>query len=225
MVFLSLVAVMIIPIAAYVPASRFIARIITEDKLQSTTALFLTTADFKNGMTMELDNVPYKLLEFLHVKPGKGSAFVRTKVKNLVSGTTQERTFRAGESIASADINKIDMQFLFNEADNVVFMNMETFEEQRIANARISNLQLLKEGLSCIVTCWNEEVIEVNLPQQVSYKVVDTPPNFKGNTAQGAMKPATLDSGAVVQVPMFIEIGETIIVSTEDAKYMGKDSK
>lgn len=224
MLFFSLISVIVIPIAAYIPASRFITRIKTEDKVQHT-ELFLSTADFKNGMTMELDGVPYKLLEFLHVKPGKGSAFVRTKVKNLVSGTTQERTFRAGESISSADISKIDMQFLYNEADNVVFMNMETFEEQRIPNQRISNLQLLKEGLSCIVTCWNEEVIELNLPQQVSYKVVECPPNFKGNTAQGAMKPATLDSGAVVQVPMFIEEGDNIIVSTEDAKYVGKDSK
>ena len=193
------------------------------EELKYDTALHLTTADFKNGMTMELEGVPFKLMEFLHVKPGKGSAFVRTKVKNLVSGTTQERTFRAGESIQTADIMKVEMQFTFKDGDTYVFMNTETFEEQRIDMGRIEFPLLMKDGLSCGVVLWNENVIEVTLPVQVSYTVVDTPPNFKGNTAQGAMKPATLDSGAIVQVPMFIEAGENIIVSTADSKYVGRD--
>ena len=180
------------------------------------------------------------------MKPGKGSAFVRTKVKNLVNGSVQERTFRAGESIVAAEVVKTEMQYTFTDGDLICFMNMETFEEQRISKKSIDNLLLLKEGtfeeklefyyryyclthwllseagLSCQVSIWNDQVIDVSLPQQVEYVVVDTPPNFKGNTAQGAQKPALLDCGATVNVPMFIEIGEKIIVSTEDCKYMSR---
>lgn len=172
----------------------------------SRTALGLNTSDFKNGMTLELDGVPSRLLEFLHVKPGKGSAFVRTKVKNLVNGSVQERTFRAGESVVSAEVTKIDMQYTYSDGDQLCFMNMESLEEQRIDKKKFDNVLMLKEGLSCQVSLWNDNVIDVSLPPSVEYTVVDTPPNFKGNTAQGGQKPATLDSGAVVQVPMFIEV-------------------
>lgn len=159
------------------------------------------------------------------MKPGKGSAFVRTKIKNLVNGSVQERTFRAGESVVAAEIFKTEMQYTFTDGDNLCFMNMETFEEQRIEKKKIENVLLMKEGLSCTVSIWNDNVIDVSLPPSVEYVVVDTPPNFKGNTAQGALKPATLDSGAVVQVPMFIEIGEKIVVSTEDVKYLNRAAK
>ena len=190
----------------------------------SRTALGLSTADFKNGMTLELDGVPSRLLEFLHVKPGKGSAFVRTKVKNLVNGSVQERTFRAGESVQSAEVLKTDMQYTYSDGDQLCFMNMESLEEQRIDKKKVGEnyVSLMKEGLSCSVSIWNEQVIDISLPPSVEYVVVDTPPNFKGNSAQGTTKPATLDCGAVVQVPMFIEIGEKIIVSTEDQKYLNR---
>ena len=165
------------------------------------------------------------MLEFLHVKPGKGSAFVRTKVKNLINGSVQERTFRAGESVTAADISKVEMQYTFTDGDLFCFMNMESFEEQRIEKNKISNPLLMKEGLSCQVVLWNEDVIEVQLPPSVDYVVVETPPNFAGNTAQGGTKPAKLDCGATVNVPMFIEVGELISVSTEDVKYLGRSSK
>ena len=165
------------------------------------------------------------MLEFLHVKPGKGSAFVRTKVKNLINGSVQERTFRAGESVTAADITKVEMQYTFTDGDLFCFMNMESFEEQRIEKSKISNPLLMKEGLSCQVVLWNEDVIEVALPPSVDYVVVETPPNFAGNTAQGGTKPAKLDCGATVNVPMFIEVGELISVSTEDVKYLGRSSK
>jgi len=174
-------------------------------------------------MTIEIDNVPVKILEFLHVKPGKGAAFVRTKLKNLMNGNVNEKTFRAGESITLADVSKCEMQYTFTDGNLLVFMNMETFEEQRMSKSKVENVLLMKEGLSCTVTLWNNEVIDVQLPPSVSYKVVETPPNFKGNTAQGATKPATLDSGAVIQVPMFIEVGESIMVSTSDCKYLSRD--
>ena len=198
---------------------------ISRNRILSPSILFETTADFKNGMTFEVEGVPHKLIEFLHVKPGKGSAFVRSKVKNLVTGGVQERTFRAGESVVMAEVTKTEMQYTFTDGDNVVFMNMESFEEQRIAKSKIENLLLLKEGLSCTVAIWNDNVIDVQMPLTVEYVVADTAPNFKGNTAQGATKPATLDSGAVVQVPMFIETGERIMVSTADCKYVNRAAK
>ena len=190
----------------------------------SPTALGLSTADFKNGMTLELDGVPSRLLEFLHVKPGKGSAFVRTKVKNLVNGSVQERTFRAGESVQAAEVFKTEMQYTYTDGDQLCFMNMDSLEEQRIDKKKIGELgvSLMKEGLSCSVSIWNENVIDVTLPPNVEYTVVDCPPNFKGNSGQGVTKPATLDCGAVVQVPMFIEIGEKIMVSTDDCKYLNR---
>jgi elongation factor P len=162
------------------------------------------------------------LLEFLHVKPGKGSAFVRSKIKNLLNGTVQERTFRAGESVNAADVNKSEMQYTFTDGDNLCFMDMESFEEQRIPSDKIDNPLLMKAGLSCQVTIWNNQVIDVQLPQQVEYEVIECPPNFKGNSAQGTTKPATIEGGATVNVPMFIEQGQKIIVSTADCKYMGK---
>jgi elongation factor P len=190
----------------------------------STTALGLTTADFKNGMTLDLDGVPSRLMEFLHVKPGKGSAFVRTKVKNLVNGSVQERTFRAGESVQGAEVTKTEMQYTYTDGDQLCFMNMESLEEQRIDKKKVgeSYVNLMREGLSCTVTVWNEQVIDISLPPSVEYTVVDTPPNFKGNSGQGVTKPATLDCGAVVQVPMFIEVGEKIVVSTDECKYLNR---
>jgi len=140
----------------------------------------------------------------------------------LNNGSVQEKTFRAGESVQAADITKVEMQYTFTDGDSLCFMNMETFEEQRIPKAKIDNVLLMKEGLPCNVLLWNEQVIDVSLPPSVEYVVVDTPPNFKGNTAQGAQKPAVLDCGATVQVPMFIENGEKIMVSTDEVKYLGR---
>ena len=172
--------------------------------------------------SQEIDGVPVRLLEFLHVKPGKGSAFVRTKIKNLVNGSVQERTFRAGENVNSADVTKGEMQYTFTEGNNLCFMDMETFEEQRIPINKVDNPLLMKAGLSCQVSIWNEQVIDVQLPLSVDYEVVECPPDFKGNSAQGATKPATIEGGAVVNVPMFIEQGQIISVSTGDCKYLGK---
>lgn len=185
------------------------------------------------------------------MKPGKGSAFVRTKIKNLVNGSVQERTFRAGESIVAAEVSKTEMQYTYTDGDSICFMNMETFEEQRVDKKKIDDenfliqgtvmlhallrymkgslciafkyiFRIVHAGLSCQISIWNDQVIDVSLPQTVTYTVVETPPNFKGNTAQGANKPATLDSGAVVMVPMFIEIGEKIVISTTEKKYMNR---
>ena len=202
---------------AYVPSSRFLNRM-----KPTLSPLHLTTADFKNGMTMEIDGVPMRLMEFLHVKPGKGSAFVRTKIKNLSNGSVQEKTFRAGESIEAADIQKVEMQFTWSEGNQYAFMNMESFEEETIDKGKLSNPQQLVAGMSVNVLLWNEQAIDVQFPKTLTVKVAECPPNFKGNTAQGALKPATLEGGAVVNVPMFIESGEEIIIDTEEMKYTSR---
>ena len=186
------------------------------------TFLPATTSDFKNGLTIEVDGVPNKIMEFLHVKPGKGSAFVRTKIKNMIAGTTQEKTFRAGESITIAQLDKSTMQYTFEEGENVAFMDMETFEEVRIPKKNFDNILLLKPGLEVKTLAYNGEVIDVELPQQVTYTVVECPPNESGNSKQGVTKSATLDSGAVINVPMFIEQGTDIIITTADCKYVGR---
>lgn len=222
---LALLLVILATFVSFVSALRLpVSALWIKSATRSSTALNLNTADFKNGMTLELDGVPSRLLEFLHVKPGKGSAFVRTKVKNLVNGSVQERTFRAGEPVVAAEVTKTDMQYTYTDGDQICFMNMDSLEEQRIDKKKVgeSYINLMKEGLSCQVSIWNEQVIDITLPPSVEYVVVDTPPNFKGNSGQGVTKPATLDCGAVVQVPMFIEIGEKIIVSTEDCKYLNR---
>lgn len=156
------------------------------------------------------------------MKPGKGSAFVRTKIKNLRNGNVLEKTFRAGESVTAADVQKTEMQYTYSDGDNICFMNMETFEEQIVPRKVIEQMQLLKEGLSCQVSIFNEEVIDVTLPNTVEYTVVECPPNFRGDSGTNVQKPATIDSGATVNVPMFIEPGEKILVSTEDCKYISR---
>ena len=191
----------------------------------TSTSLFLSTADFKNGMTIEIDGVPFKLLEFLHVKPGKGAAFVRSKIKNMMNGSVQEKTFRAGETFEAAQVDKIEMQYTYDDGSNFAFMNMETFEEQLIENMKIENKELLIPGVPVTALLWNDQVIDVSLPAMMEIEVVECPPNFKGNTAQGAMKPATLEGGAIVQVPMFIETGEKIRIDTSEMKYVSRAEK
>ncbi len=191
----------------------------------SSTSLFLSTADFKNGMTLEIDGVPFKLLEFLHVKPGKGAAFVRSKIKNMMNGSVQEKTFRAGETFEAAQVEKVEMQYTYDDGPNFAFMNMETFEEQLIESTSIDNKELLSPGVSVTALIWNEQVIDVAFPAMMDLEVIECPPNFKGNTAQGAMKPATLEGGAVVQVPMFIETGERIRIDTKEMKYVSRSEK
>jgi elongation factor P len=204
------------------------------------TALGLTTSDFKPGITFEENGTVLKLLEFCHVKSARSAAFVKAKVKNMMSGAVQDRTFRSGESITAAEVRKVEMQFMYQEgADvtsgnsagtgtgdgNYMFMNMVTFEEQAIEAYKIEQPLLLYPGLSVNVLEWNEQVLCVQLPQTIDVKVSETPPNFKGNTAQGGLKPATLEGGAVIQVPMFIEVGEMVRMDTTEMKYIARASK
>mmetsp|Transcript_2380 Transcript_2380/g.7075 ORF Transcript_2380/g.7075 Transcript_2380/m.7075 type:complete len:226 (-) Transcript_2380:57-734(-) len=187
-----------------------------------------STSDFKNGLTLEFDGTPFKIVEFMHVKPGKGSAFVRSKLKNLMNGSVLDKTWRAGEKVDLAQVEKFDMQFTYeDEASNsFMFMDMESFEEVACDAAVLGTKgEFLKDGMEVAGIKWNEKIIDVELPQTMVYKVTQTDPGLKGDRVQGGTKPATIESGATIQVPLFVEQDELIRVDTRDQKYMSRASE
>lgn len=187
----------------------------------------ISTNDFRPGTTIELDGVVHRVIEFLHVKPGKGSAFVRTKMRNLKTGNTVEKTFKAGEMIPTANLDKVQMQHTYVDGADYVFMNMESFEEERMTAKMLGEniVKFMVVGLDVSVLKHNDDVLGVEIPKAMSFKIIQTDPGVKGNTAQGGgSKPATIETGAEVMVPLFIENGEKINVSTEDGKYLSRDN-
>lgn len=183
----------------------------------------ISSNEFRPGVNIELDGAPWRIQEFLHVKPGKGAAFVRTKLRNYVTGNTVDRTFRAGETVEEASVDKSLKQFTYKDADQFVFMDMETFEESRLNLSDIGDKnKFLKEGMDCNVLTWNGRVIDVDLPTTVKLLVAETDPGLKGDTAQGGSKPATLESGAVVTVPLFVNVGDTVLIDTRAGTYMSR---
>jgi elongation factor P len=184
----------------------------------------ISSNDFRTGVSIELDGSVWRVVEFLHVKPGKGSAFVRTKLKNVQTGNVVERTFRAGETVPQANLEKRTMQHTYKEGEDLVFMDMETYEEARLTPAQIGDrVQYIKEEMEVNVLFWNGQVMEVDLPTSVVLEVVDTDPGVKGDTATGGSKPAIVETGAQVMVPLFISIGEKIKVDTRDGSYLGRE--
>lgn len=180
----------------------------------------IDTSDFKNGISIELENVLYTIIEFQHVKPGKGGAFVRTKLRNVETGAVIDRTFRAGEKFEQAILERKDMQYLYNDGHNYYFMDKDSYEQILIDHDMIGDsADLLKEGNDIGVTFCKGIVIGVQLPSTIALEVVETIVGAKGNTVSGAMKPATLETGAVIQVPLFIKEGDIIRVTTIDKKY------
>lgn len=187
-------------------------------------AATVSTNDFKNGLTVEVDGVPYKVVEFLHVKPGKGAAFVRSKLKNLLTGNSNERTFRAGEQLSLADVMRRDGQFTYAEGDTYVFMDNDSYEETRLPKDDWA--KYLKEGTTCNLLFYNGKVISVEPPAFMDLLVTETPPGVKGNTASGGgTKPATLETGAVINVPLFIEVGELIKIDTRTDTYLSRSKE
>jgi elongation factor P len=183
----------------------------------------ISSNDFRNGVTIELDGVVYQVIEFQHVKPGKGSAFVRTKLKNLQTGGVVERTFNAGERVPMARVEKREMQYLYNAGQDYTFMDTETFEQTTLSHDDIGDgVRFLKENMVVQVVLFKGACIGVELPNSVDLKVVETDPGFKGDTATGGSKPATLETGAIVKVPLFIEPGDVITVDTRTGLYVGR---
>jgi elongation factor P len=184
----------------------------------------ISSNDFRTGTSIELDGSVWRVVEFLHVKPGKGSAFVRTKLKNVKSGSSMEKTFRAGEMVPQAVIEKAGMQHTYRDGEDLVFMDMETYEEARLTADEIgSQVKYLKEGMEVSVVSWNGQILEVELPNSIVLEVTQTDPGVKGDTATGGTKPAILETGAQVMVPLFITIGEKIKVDTRTDAYLGRD--
>ncbi|HEY9706004.1 MAG TPA: elongation factor P [Allocoleopsis sp.] len=184
----------------------------------------ISSNDFRPGVTIVLDQSVWRVVEFLHVKPGKGSAFVRTKLKNAQTGAVVERTFRAGETVPQANLEKRTMQHTYKEGDQLVFMDMETYEEAHLRKEEIGDrVKYIKEGMEVNVVRWDDKVLEVELPNSVTLEVIETDPGVKGDTATGGSKPAIVETGAQVMVPLFISVGEKIKIDTRTDQYSGRE--
>lgn len=180
-----------------------------------------STADFRTGLKIELDGKPFTIIEFLHVKPGKGGAFVRTKLKNLITGQVLEKTFRAGEKVALPNIQEKEMQYLYQDKGEFCFMDTETYDQVFLTAEQLKENKLfLKENMTARVLIYNDRVVGVELPNFVDLKIVQTEPGVKGDTVTGGSKPATLEPGAVIQVPLFANIGDTVRVDTRSKEYI-----
>ncbi|MCK4950830.1 MAG: elongation factor P [Gammaproteobacteria bacterium] len=182
-----------------------------------------STSEFKGGLKILIDGDPYSIVENDIVKPGKGQAFNRVKIRNLKTGRVIDRTYKSGESVEAADVMDTDMQYLYNDGEFWHFMHPETFEQITADKAAIGEAEKwLKEQDICMVTLWNDAPISVTPPNFVELKVADTDPGLRGDTSSGGGKPATMETGAVVRVPLFIEIGEVLKIDTRIGEYVSR---
>ena len=185
--------------------------------------MLININDIKNGMTVIIDGKLCVIVEFQHVKPGKGSPFVKIKLKNLRTGSITVETFNTNIKIEKAHVEKSKSQFLYMDGDKYVFMNNETYDQMELSKDTLGdNVKYLKEGLDIQIAMYEGEIIGIDLPEKIEYQVSSTEPAVKGNTTSSAMKDATLENGLVVKVPLFINDGETIVISTIDASYCGR---
>ncbi|MEI5908113.1 elongation factor P [Bacillus spongiae] len=183
----------------------------------------ISVNDFRTGLTIEVDNGIWRVIEFQHVKPGKGAAFVRSKLRNLRNGAIQEKTFRAGEKVAKAQIDNRKMQYLYANGDMHVFMDNQSYEQIELASSAIEyELKFLKENMEVQIMMYQAETIGIELPNTVELTVTETEPGIKGDTASGGSKPATVETGLTVQVPFFVNEGDVLVVNTTDASYVSR---
>jgi elongation factor P len=180
-----------------------------------------STADFRKGLRIEIEGKPYQIVDFQHVKPGKGGAFVRTKLKNLINGRVTDQTFRSGEKVDRPDLEEKDMQFLYREGDKFVFMDNETYDQLELTAEQVGEqTQFLQENINLKILNFRQEPIGLELPTFVELTVIATDPGFKGDTATGGNKPATLETGVVIQVPLFIAEGDKLRIDTRTGAYI-----
>ena len=183
----------------------------------------VSAGDFKNGITLEIDGTVYQILEFQHVKPGKGAAFVRTKLKNIVNGGVVEKTFRPTEKFPQARIDRVDMQYLYADGDLYNFMDVNTYEQIALSSDVVGDaLKFVKENETVKVCSYNGKVFSVEAPLFVELEITDTEPGFKGDTATGATKPATLETGAQINVPLFVNQGDRVKIDTRTGEYLSR---
>jgi len=181
----------------------------------------ISTNDFHTGVTIEIDGQPWVVVGFQHVKPGKGSAFVRAKIKNVITGAVLERTFNAGEKLPRAHIERKEAQYLYSVGDDYTFMDTSTYEQVTIAKDEVGEgVQYLKENMNVFILSYDGRIIGVEIPNFVDLKVVETEPGFRGDTATGGSKPAKLETGAIVKVPLFVNVGDVIKVDTRTGEYI-----
>ncbi|QJC51771.1 elongation factor P [Paenibacillus albicereus] len=183
----------------------------------------ISVNDFKTGLTIEVDTDIFTVIEFQHVKPGKGAAFVRTKLKNLRNGNIVEKTFRAGETLGRAHVENREVQYLYNSGSEYTFMDNESFDQFNLDKKQLEwEINFLKENMNVNIASYKGEIIGITMPNSVELKVTETEPGVKGNTAQGATKNATLETGYTVQVPLFINEGDVLLIDTREGRYISR---
>ena len=183
----------------------------------------ISVNEFRTGLTFIVDVDLYRVLDFQHVKPGKGAAFVRSKLRNLRNGNVTEKTFRAGEKVEKAMVDNRKMQYLYAQGDSHVFMDLESYEQTELAASQIEyELKFLKENMEVYIQSYQGEMLGVELPNTVELTVVETEPGIKGDTASGGSKPAKLETGLTVQVPFFVNEGDTLVINTTDGTYVSR---
>ena len=183
-----------------------------------------STTDFRKGLKIEVEGTPYEIIEFQHFKPGKGGAMVRTKLRNILTGRVEAITFRSGDKVGKPDIETRDMQYLYKDGEDLVFMDMTTYEQiQMPAASTAGKSDFLKDGQECRVLLYNEKPLDIEIPASLVLEVTETEPGAKGDTVSNVTKPATLESGAVIQVPIFVNVGDRVKVNTGTKEYLGRE--
>ena len=183
-----------------------------------------STTDFRKGLKIEIDGTPFEIIEFQHFKPGKGGAMVRTKLRNILNGRVLDNTFRSGEKVERPNLESRDMQFLYHEGEQLVFMDMTTYDQMHMdAEATDGKANYLKDGQECRVLLYNEKPLDIEIPASLVLEVTDTAPGAKGDTVSHVTKPATLETGVVIQVPIFVNIGDRVKVDTRTNGYLGRE--
>lgn len=183
-----------------------------------------STTDFRKGLKIEIDGTPFEIIEFQHFKPGKGGAMVRTKLRNILNGRVLDNTFRSGERVERPNLESRDMQFLYHEGEQLVFMDMTTYDQMHMdAEATDGKANYLKDGQECRVLLYNEKPLDIEIPASLVLEVTETEPGAKGDTVSNVTKPATLETGVVIQVPIFVNIGDRVKVDTRTNGYLGRE--
>ena len=183
-----------------------------------------STTDFSKGLKIEIDGTPFEIIEFQHFKPGKGGAMVRTKLRNILNGRVLDNTFRSGEKVERPNLESRDMQFLYHEGEQLVFMDMTTYDQMHMdAEATDGKANYLKDGQECRVLLYNEKPLDIEIPASLVLEVTETEPGAKGDTVSNVTKPATLETGVVIQVPIFVNIGDRVKVDTRTNGYLSRE--
>ena len=183
-----------------------------------------STTDFRKGLKIEIDGTPFEIIEFQHFKPGKGGAMVRTKLRNILNGRVLDNTFRSGEKVDRPNLESRDMQFLYHEGEQLVFMDMTTYDQMHMdAEATDGKANYLKDGQECRVLLYNEKPLDIEIPASLVLEVTETEPGAKGDTVSNVTKPATLETGVVIQVPIFVNFGDRVKVDTRTNGYLGRE--